>query len=87
MGASQSIIVVLAQTLLPGGKAMASGLTLGFMFASGAIGGIINGLMADRIGLTLTLQSVALVALGAALCALALPATRVSTGETSTENG
>jgi FSR family fosmidomycin resistance protein-like MFS transporter len=81
LGASQSIIVVLAQTLLPGGKATASGLTLGFMFASGAVGGIINGWMADRIGLTLTLQSVALVALGAALCALALPATRAVTSE------
>jgi FSR family fosmidomycin resistance protein-like MFS transporter len=79
LGASHSIIVVLAQTLLPGGKAMASGLTLGFMFASGAVGGIISGWMADRIGLTLTLQSVALVALGAALCALALPATRAAT--------
>lgn len=81
LGASQSIIVVLAQTLLPGGKAMASGLTLGFMFASGAVGGIINGWMADRIGLTLSLQSVALVALGAALCALVLPSTRAAASE------
>ncbi len=85
LGASQSIIVVMAQALLPGGKAMASGLTLGFMFASGAVGGIINGWMADRIGLTLTLQSVALVALGASLCALALPATRKTVGEAKME--
>ena len=68
--------MVLAQTLLPVRKATASGLILGFMFASGAIGGVINGWMADRIGLPLTLQSVGLVALGAALFALALPATR-----------
>jgi FSR family fosmidomycin resistance protein-like MFS transporter len=81
MGASQSIIVVLAQMLLPGGKGMTSGLTLGFMFASGAVGGIINGFMADQIGLTLTLQSVALVAFGAALCALTLPGTRVKDSE------
>ncbi len=87
MGASQSIIVVLAQALLPGGKAMASGLTLGFMFASGAVGGIINGVMADSIGLTLTLQSVALAAFGAALCGLALPSTRVRAPEASLEVG
>jgi len=85
LGASQSIIVVLAQALLPGGKATASGLTLGFMFASGAVGGIINGWMADRIGLTLTLQSVALVAFGAAMCALALPATRTTSSGAETE--
>ncbi len=81
LGASQSIIVVLAQALLPGGKATASGLTLGFMFTSGAVGGVINGWMADRIGLTTTLQSVALVALGAALCALVLPSTRATVGK------
>lgn len=85
LGASQSIIVVLAQTLLPGGKAMVSGLTLGFMFASGAVGGIINGWAADRIGLTLSLQSVALVALGAGLCALALPSTRATASEAQVE--
>jgi FSR family fosmidomycin resistance protein-like MFS transporter len=85
LGASQSIIVVLAQTLLPGSKATASGLILGFMFACGAIGGVVNGWMADRIGLTLTLQSVALIAFGAALCALALPATRTAISGAETE--
>jgi len=85
LGASHSIIVVLAQDLLPGGKATASGLTLGFMFASGAVGNLATGWMADRIGLTLTLQSVALIALGAAVCSLALPATRATAGEVGVE--
>lgn len=75
-GLSFSVILVLAQTLLPGGKGMASGLTLGFMFASGAIGNVINGWIADNWGLTLSLQSVALVALCGAMCAWIIPATR-----------
>lgn len=76
LGASQSIIVVLATTLLPFRRATASGLILGFMFASGALGGVINGWLADWVGLGLAMQSVAGIAAGAAVCALALPATR-----------
>ncbi|MGQ9787662.1 MAG: MFS transporter, partial [Anaerolineae bacterium] len=75
-GLSFSIIMVLAQSLLPGGKGLASGFTMGFMFASGAVGNVINGWLADWFGLSISLQSVALVALGAAVCARFLPRTR-----------
>lgn len=75
-GLSFSIIMVLAQSLLPGGKGLAAGFTMGFMFASGAIGNVINGWLADWFGLSISLQSVALVALGAAACARFLPRTR-----------
>ncbi len=77
-GLSFSVIMVLAQSLLPGGKGLASGFTMGFMFASGAIGNIINGWLADWFGLAISLQTVALVALGAAICARFLPRTRSS---------
>ncbi len=73
------MIMVLTQTLLPGGKGLASGLTLGSMFASGAIGSNINGFIADHVSLAISLQSIALVALGAGLCALVLPRTRPPT--------
>ena len=75
-GLSFSVVVVLAQALLPGGKGFASGLTMGAMFASGAAGNIVSGWIADNLGLTRSLQSLAFVALGAALCAQALPGTR-----------
>ena len=75
-GLSFSVIMVLAQSLLPGGKGLASGFTMGFMFASGAIGNVINGWLADWLGLTISLQSVAAIAAVAAVCALFLPPTR-----------
>ena len=75
-GLSFSVVVVLAQTLLPGGKGFASGITMGAMFASGAAGNIVSGWIADDFGLTRSLQSLAFVALGAALCAQVLPGTR-----------
>lgn len=75
-GLSFSVIMVLAQSLLPGGKGLASGFTMGFMFASGAIGNVINGWLADWLGLAVSLQSVAAIAAVAALCALFLPRTR-----------
>ena len=46
-GASFSVVVVLAQSLLPSRRAFASGLTLGFMFASGSVGSYLFGLAAD----------------------------------------
>ena len=73
--------MVLAQSLLPGGKGLASGFTMGFMFASGAAGNVINGWLADRFSLAISLQTIALVAFVAAICALSLPRTRPSEGE------
>jgi hypothetical protein len=71
-GLSFSVVVVPAQTLLPGGKGFASTITVGAMFASGAAGNIVSHWIEDRFGLTRSLQSLAFVALGAALCAQAL---------------
>lgn len=51
VGAVYSSLIVLAQKLVPGRMALASGLTLGFMFASGAIGSSLCGIMADHLGI------------------------------------
>ena len=83
-GLSFSIIMVLAQSLLPGGKGLASGFTMGFMFATGAIGNLINGWLADWFGLVISLQAIALVAFAAAVCARFLPRTRPSETEAAT---
>ncbi|MCB9144672.1 MAG: MFS transporter [Anaerolineales bacterium] len=57
-GAVHSIMVVLAQRIIPGGMALASGLILGFIFSSGALGLIYTGHLAELYGfpyvLTLT---------------------------------
>ena len=46
-GASLPVIIVLVQGLLPRRRGLATGLTLGFMFASGSVGAYIFGLAAD----------------------------------------
>lgn len=51
VGAVYSSLIVLAQKLVPGRMALASGLTLGFMFASGAIGSSLCGILADHYGI------------------------------------
>jgi FSR family fosmidomycin resistance protein-like MFS transporter len=76
LGASHSITVVIAQALLPGRKALASGLTLGYIFGTGAIAAAAIGSLADVWGLTPVIQAGALVGLAAALLALFLPTTR-----------
>jgi FSR family fosmidomycin resistance protein-like MFS transporter len=76
MGASHSIIVVIAQAILPGRKAFASGVTLGYMFGVGAIAAWGAGVLADLWTLTLVIQVGAGIGLLATLLALLLPATR-----------
>jgi FSR family fosmidomycin resistance protein-like MFS transporter len=49
-GATHSIIVVLAQRIIPSGMGLASGLILGFMFTAGALGAMISGVFADLWG-------------------------------------
>lgn len=49
-GAVHSIIVVLAQRLIPSGMGLASGLILGFMFSAGALGALLSGYIADLWG-------------------------------------
>ena len=71
-GAVHSIIVVLAQHVVRGGMALASGLTLGFMFSAGALGTLLSGPLADRWGFPPLFQMTAGLALVASLVALAL---------------
>lgn len=49
-GSVHSIIVVLAQRVLPMGMGAASGLTLGFIFSVGALGTLLCGPLADSLG-------------------------------------
>ena len=71
-GASFSVVVVLAQSLLPNKRAFASGLTLGFMFASGSLGSYLFGLAADIHPLSRVMQTNGLLCLLAALLSLFL---------------
>ncbi|MEZ0395941.1 MAG: MFS transporter [Anaerolineales bacterium] len=66
-GAVHSIIVVLAQNAIGGGMALASGLTLGFMFSAGALGTLLSGPLADRWGFPPVFQMTAALVLVAAL--------------------
>jgi len=78
-GAPHSIIVVVAQSLLPGHKAMVSGLTLGFIFGMGAVASLSIGWLADVWTLPTAMQLSAGMALLSALLALVLPQTRETT--------
>ena len=71
-GSAHSIVVVLAQRYIPGGMAMSSGLILGFIFASGALGVLLSGYLADTFGLTSIFTLTAALALLAAAMALTL---------------
>ena len=76
LGASHSILVVISQAILPGGKAFASGVTLGYLFGTGALAAWGVGILADSWGLIPVLQAGAVLGGIAALLALALPSTR-----------
>jgi FSR family fosmidomycin resistance protein-like MFS transporter len=71
-GATHSIIVVLAQRMIPSGMATASGLILGFMFSSGAVGTFLSGLLADAWGLIPVFHLTAGIALAAGFLAMLL---------------
>jgi MFS family permease len=49
-GSVHSIMVVLAQRMISGGMALASGLILGFIFSSGALGMLLTGPIAETYG-------------------------------------
>ncbi len=76
MGASHSILVVIAQALVPGRKAFASGVTLGYLFGVGAVAAWGIGKLADIWSLSPVIQAGAGIGILAALLALALPTTR-----------
>jgi FSR family fosmidomycin resistance protein-like MFS transporter len=72
-GMPHSILILRVQSLLPSRKALASGLALGTMFFSGSVGSYVMGLIADNVGLAVTLQGTAVLPLIAACLALLLP--------------
>jgi FSR family fosmidomycin resistance protein-like MFS transporter len=80
LGASHSILVVIAQTLLPGRKAFASGVTLGYLFGTGAVAVWAIGAMADIWGLSPVIQAGTGVGVAAAFLAFFLPPTREVSG-------
>jgi len=71
-----SILIVMAQRLLPQREGMIGGAVLGFMFASGAVIAWLASWFADIIGLPMVLSLLAFAPIGAALCTLLLPSTR-----------
>lgn len=73
MGGSHSLVVVLAQNMLPGRKGFASGAILGFIFASGALGNLVMGSMIDALGPATTYHVVALITLASGVLWLLLP--------------
>ena len=67
-GAVHSIMVVLAQRIISGGMALASGLILGFIFSAGAFGLLITGPLAENYGFpTVLVMTTGLVLLAAPL--------------------
>jgi len=80
-GGAHSIIVVLAQDLIPMRKGFASGAILGFIFGTGAIGSFIIGAVSDQIGLATTFQIVAFMISAAGILALFLPRQRRAIAE------
>jgi FSR family fosmidomycin resistance protein-like MFS transporter len=74
MSGSHSLIVVLSQRLLPGKKGFASGATLGFIFAAGAVSNLIVGGLIDRFGSVSTFHLIAGLTLASSLLWLLIPA-------------
>ncbi|HSL29818.1 MAG TPA: MFS transporter [Anaerolineales bacterium] len=67
-GAVHSIMVVLAQRMISGGMALASGLILGFIFSAGALGLLVTGPLAETRGFpTVLILTTGLVLLAAPL--------------------
>ena len=73
LGASHSILIVMAQELLPWRRGLASGTALGFLFATGGLATWGIGALADRFELTSVLQAGAVVGLVSASASLLLP--------------
>ena len=72
-GGAHSLIVVMAQDLIPMRKGFASGAILGFIFATGAIGSLAIGVISEQIGLSLTFQIVAVMIAVAGALSMLLP--------------
>jgi FSR family fosmidomycin resistance protein-like MFS transporter len=72
-GMPHSVLVIITQGLIPGRRAFASGLILGLMFFSGAVGSYMLGLLADEVGLAIALQALVLLPIIAAMATVILP--------------
>ena len=67
-GSVHSILVVLAQRMISGGMALASGLILGFIFSAGALGMLLTGPLAENYGFpTVLVMTTGLVLLASPL--------------------
>jgi predicted MFS family arabinose efflux permease len=67
-GSVHSIMVVLAQRMITGGMALASGLILGFIFSAGALGMLLTGPLAEQRGFpTVLVMTTGLVLLASPL--------------------
>ena len=73
LGASHSILIVMAQSLLPWRRGLASGTALGFLFATGGMATWAIGELADRFELAAVLQAGAAVGIVSAGACLLLP--------------
>ena len=71
-GGVGSIVVVQAQRFIPGGMGLASGLILGLLFSSGALGTWFSGWLADQWGFGLVFYLTGFLALFSAFFALAV---------------
>lgn len=80
MNIPHSVLIIMGQRFLPKRKGMMGGAVLGLMFASGAAMAGLASWVADWVGLPTVLTVIALMPLGAGLCALLLPSTRGSEG-------
>jgi len=74
-GSTHTIIVVLAQRVIPSGMGLASGLILGFMFSAGALGAMLSGYFADLWGMPLMFGFTAVLVAAASWLARSLPQT------------
>jgi FSR family fosmidomycin resistance protein-like MFS transporter len=72
VGATNSIIIVQGQSMIPGGMAMVSGLVLGLSFAAGALGTFLTGRLADLWGFSPVFRLSGLLVLVCGLLALAI---------------
>jgi FSR family fosmidomycin resistance protein-like MFS transporter len=72
LGSSHSILVVMAQNMLPNAVGAASGLILGFIFASGSVGALVSGVLADAYSFTAVFRTAAVAAFLAGLVSLVM---------------
>ncbi len=83
IGASLPVTLVMAQSLIPSGLGLMSGVVLGFTFIAGAIGVGVSGIFADQLGLLQTMSINAVLPGFAAELAFFLPDDRQGVAQMS----